>query len=91
VILRPGYVFGLGKRELSGRVGIMFHNTISYGIAKLAEFLDDDVQVIMATAHRSPQLGDTAASDLLDELRVLLKDKYATTALFCFSLSSNRR
>jgi predicted dehydrogenase len=69
-------------RELPGQ---LFHNIISHGIAKLAEFLDDDIRLIMATAHRSPQLGDTAASDLMDELRVLLQDKYGTTALFCFS------
>src|SRR5437588_7977473 len=65
--------------------GQLFHNIISHGIAKLAEFLDDDVQLIVATAHRSPQLGDGGASDLMDELRVLLEDKHGTTAMFCFS------
>jgi len=69
-------------RELPGR---LFHNIISHGIAKLAEFLDDDVPLIVATSHRSPQLGDGGASDLMDELRVLLQDKHGTTALFCFS------
>jgi predicted dehydrogenase len=69
-------------RELPGQ---LFHNIISHGIAKLAEFLDDDVPLIVATAHRSPQLGDRGASDLMDELRVLLQDKHGTTALFCFS------
>jgi predicted dehydrogenase len=69
-------------RELPGQ---LFHNIISHGIAKLAEFLDDDVPLIVATAHRSPQLGDSGASDLMDELRVLLRDKHGTTALFCFS------
>src|SRR6266566_2502506 len=69
-------------RELPGQ---LFHNIISHGIAKLAEFLDDDVQLIVATAHRSPQLGDGGAADLMDELRVLLQDKHGTTAMFCFS------
>jgi predicted dehydrogenase len=69
-------------RELPGQ---LFHNIISHGIAKLAEFLEDDVPLIVATAHRSPQLGDCGASDLMDELRVLLQDKHGTTALFCFS------
>jgi predicted dehydrogenase len=69
-------------RELPGQ---LFHNIISHGIAKLAEFLEDDVPLIVATAHRSPQLGDCGASDLMDELRVLLRDKHGTTALFCFS------
>ncbi len=69
-------------RELPGQ---LFHNIISHGIAKLAEFLDDDVQLIVATAHRSLQLGNEGASDLMDELRVLLQDKHGTTAMFCFS------
>ena len=65
--------------------GQLFHNIISHGIAKLAEFLDDDVPLIVATAHRSSQLGNRGESDLMDELRVLLRDKHDTTALFCFS------
>ena len=65
--------------------GQLFHNIISHGIAKLAEFLDDDVPLIVATAHGSPQLSHSGESDLMDELRVLLRDKHGTTALFCFS------
>ena len=65
--------------------GQLFHNIISHGIAKLAEFLDDDVRLIVATAHRSSQLSQHGGSDLMDELRVFLRDKYGTTALFCFS------
>src|SRR5437764_3642328 len=59
--------------ELPGR---LFHNIISHGIAKLAEFLDDDVRLIVAAAHRSPQLSHSGGCDLMDELRVLLRDKY---------------
>jgi predicted dehydrogenase len=69
-------------RQLPGQ---LFHNIISHGIAKLAEFLDDDVPLIVATAHRSPQLSHSDASELMDELRVLLQDKHGTTAQFCFS------
>jgi len=65
--------------------GQLFHNIISHGIAKVAEFLDDDVPLIVATAHRSSQLSHRGGSDLMDELRVLLRDKQETTALFCFS------
>ncbi len=65
--------------------GQLFHNIISHGIAKLAEFLDDDIPLIVATAHRSSLLGNRGESDLMDELRVLLRDKHETTALFCFS------
>ena len=69
-------------RQLPGQ---LFHNIISHGIAKLAEFLDDDVPLIVARAHSSPQLSRNGTSEFMDELRVLLRDKRGTTALFCFS------
>jgi predicted dehydrogenase len=69
-------------RQLPGQ---LFHNIISHGIAKLAEFLDDELVEIVATAHQSEQLRSLGAGDLLDELRVLIRDKMGTTAFFCFS------
>jgi predicted dehydrogenase len=80
-----GAFLGSHAHWLHGLPGQLFHNIISHGIAKLAEFLDDDVPLIVATAHRSSQLGNRGESDLMDELRVLLRDKHETTALFCFS------
>ena len=80
-----GAFLGSHAHWLHGLPGQLFHNIISHGIAKVAEFLDDDVPLIVATAHRSPQLSHSGGSDLMDELRVLLRDKYGTTALFCFS------
>jgi predicted dehydrogenase len=69
-------------RQLPGQ---LFHNIISHGIAKLAEFLDDDLPEINATAQQSEQLRSLDAPGLLDELRVLIRDKTGTTAFFCFS------
>ncbi len=69
-------------RQLPGQ---LFHNIISHGIAKLAEFLDDELSEIVTTAHQSPQLRDLGAHEVLDELRVLIRDKHGTTAFFCFS------
>ena len=69
-------------RQLPGQ---LFHNLISHGIAKLAEFLDDELSKIVVIAGQSPQLRRVAAEDVLDELRVLIRDKNGTTALFCFS------
>lgn len=69
-------------RQLPGQ---LFHNIISHGIAKLAEFLDDEVVEITAVAHQSKQLRSLGAEDVLDELRVLIQGKMGTTALFCFS------
>jgi predicted dehydrogenase len=69
-------------RQLPGQ---LFHNVASHGIAKLAEFLDDDLVEVLATAHQSPQLRGLGGQEVLDELRVLLRDKAGTTAVFCFS------
>jgi predicted dehydrogenase len=69
-------------RQLPGQ---LLHNIISHGIAKLAEFLDDDLIEIVATAHQSEQLKNLGAPEVLDELRVLIRDKSGTTAFFCFS------
>jgi predicted dehydrogenase len=65
--------------------GQLLHNIISHGIAKLAEFLDDDLIEIVGTAHQSEKLKNLGAPEVLDELRVLIRDKSGTTALFCFS------
>jgi predicted dehydrogenase len=69
-------------RQLPGQ---LFQNIISHGIAKLTEFLDDELVEIIATAHQSEQLRSLGAEDVLDELRVLIRDKSGTTAFFCFS------
>ena len=69
-------------RQLPGQ---LFHNIISHGLAKLAEFLDDELTNIFATADQSPQLRSLGAHEVLDELRVLIRDESGTTAFFCFS------
>jgi predicted dehydrogenase len=65
--------------------GQLLHNIISHGIARLVEFLDSDVVELMASAHQSAHLRSLGGSDVMDELRVLLRDRTGTTALFCFS------
>jgi predicted dehydrogenase len=84
--LRYATAFVAGRthwvRQLPGQ---LFHNIISHGLAKLAEFLDDELTDIFATAHRSKQLRKLGADEVVDELRVLIRDKTGTTALFCFS------
>ena len=69
-------------RQLPGQ---LFHNIISHGIAKLAEFLDGESMEIAATAHQSEQLQSLGATEILDELRVLIRDRKSTTGFFCFS------
>jgi predicted dehydrogenase len=69
-------------RQLPGQ---LFHNIVSHGIARLAEFLDDDLREVIASAHQSPKLARLGGGKVLDELRVLIRDKRGTTAFFCFS------
>src|SRR5688572_2670915 len=69
-------------RQLPGQ---LLHNIISHGIARIAEFLDDDLAEIIASAHQSPQLCSLGGQEVLDELRVLIRDGAGTTAFFCFS------
>jgi predicted dehydrogenase len=69
-------------RKLPGQ---LFHNIISHGISRLAEFLDDDLVEIVARAHQSSKLASLGGQEVLDELRVLIRDKNGTTAFFSFS------
>jgi predicted dehydrogenase len=65
--------------------GGLLHNIISHGIARLTEFLDDDLTEIVARAHQSERLRTLGGQEVLDELRVLIQDSKGTTATFCFS------
>jgi predicted dehydrogenase len=69
-------------RQLPGQ---LLHNIISHGIAKLAEFLDNEIIEIVAMASQSPQLRNFGGEEVLDELRVVIRDNKGTTAFFCFS------
>ena len=69
-------------RQLPGQ---LFHNVISHGIAKVAEFLDEALVEIVASGHQSDQLARFGGQEVLDELRVLIRDRVGTTAFFCFS------
>src|SRR5207253_3202194 len=69
-------------RQLPGQ---LLHNIISHGIAKLAEFLDDDLTEVVARADQSPQLRSLGGEEVRDELRVLIRDQSGTTAFFFFS------
>ena len=69
-------------RQLPGQ---LLHNVISHGVAKLAEFLDDELTELVATARQSSQMKNLGGAEVLDELRVLIRDKAGTSAFFCFS------
>ena len=69
-------------RQLPGQ---LLHNLLSHGIAKLAEFLDDDLTEIEVFADQSPLLRELGEQEIVDELRVLIRDKAGTSAFYCFS------
>ena len=78
-------LFGSQQHWVKKLPGQLFHNLISHGIAALAEFLDDEIEELTATAHQSRQRQQLGTENILDELRVLIRDASGTTASFCFS------
>jgi predicted dehydrogenase len=80
-----GPLLGNRKHWVRQLPGQLLHNLLSHGIAKLCEFLDADLVEVIATAHQSAQLQKLGGEEILDELRVLIRDASGTTAFFCFS------
>jgi predicted dehydrogenase len=80
-----GPMLGSRKHWVRQLPGQLLHNLISHGIAKLAEFLDDEILEVVARGHQSEKLGRLGGQEVLDELRVLIRDRKGATAIFCFS------
>jgi predicted dehydrogenase len=80
-----GPMLGNAQHWIRRLPGQLFHNIISHGIARLAEFLDDDISFLSATAYQSSTLRGLGGREIRDELRVMLRDGCETTAAFCFS------
>jgi predicted dehydrogenase len=82
-----GPILGNRRHWVRQLPGQLLHNVISHGIARLAEFLDDTLTDVIARATRSSRLRSLGGDDVLDELRVMIRDARGTTAFFCFSTS----
>ena len=80
-----GPLLGNRKHWVRQLPGQLMHNIVSHGIAKLCEFLDEDIVEVIASAHQSTQLERLGGEEILDELRVMIRDASGTTAFFCFS------
>lgn len=80
-----GPVLGSRNHWVRKLPGQLLHNILSHPVAKLAEFLDDELAELVATAHQSPRLKSLGGQEVLDELRVLIRDRKGTTAYLCFS------
>jgi predicted dehydrogenase len=68
-------------RKLPGR---LLHNIISHGVSKIAEYLPTDAPTVIAIGYSSPLLRRIGATDIIDELRVIIRDG-DTSAYFTFS------
>ena len=69
--------------------GGLLHNIISHGIARIAEFIDDELTELHASVHQSERLRLMGGQEVMDELRVVMRDRAGTTASFCFTTQVN--
>jgi predicted dehydrogenase len=65
--------------------GSLLQNIISHGVSKIAEFLSGENPVVIAHGFTSPFLKSIGENDIVDEVRVIIKDDDSTTAYFTFS------
>ncbi len=69
-------------RQLPGQ---LLQNVISHGIARIAEFFTTDAPEVVAQGHVSPALRNMGEAEIVDELRVIIRENQRTTAYFTFS------
>jgi len=84
----PSYakaLLGDGRHWVRSLPGKLIQNIISHGICKIAEFLKDDDPKVIAEGYASSMLLSIGAADILDELRVIIRDHTFFSAYFTFS------
>jgi predicted dehydrogenase len=69
-------------RRLPGK---LLQNVISHGIARIAEFIAGDSPQVIAHGFVSSLLKQINEREIVDELRVIIRDEQGTTAYFTFS------
>jgi predicted dehydrogenase len=69
-------------RDLPGK---LLQNIISHGIARIAEYLQGDYPEVITCGFISPALRRAGESEIVDELRVIVREDEGTTAFFTFS------
>lgn len=65
--------------------GQLLQNTISHGVAKVAEFFRSEDPDVVALGFVSPFLASLGDTGIIDELRVIIHEESGTTAYFTFS------
>jgi predicted dehydrogenase len=69
-------------RDLPGK---LLQNIISHGIARIAEYLQTDNPEVITCGFVSAALRRAGESEIVDELRVIVREDQGTTAFFTFS------
>lgn len=85
---RSGYARAIlaDKRHWVRRLpGKLLHNIISHGIARIAEFLSSESPEVIACGFVSPFLQKMGENEIIDELRVIIREQGGATAYFTFS------
>ncbi len=65
--------------------GLLLHNIISHGVARIAEYLRTDHPEVYAHGFVSPRLRQLGETEIVDELRVTILEEQRTTAYFTVS------
>jgi len=65
--------------------GSLLQNIISHGISKIAEFLSGDSPTVIAHGFTSDFLKNLGENEIIDEVRVIIRDEDSMTAYFTFS------
>lgn len=95
------YCYELGASDYAGALlsdkkhwvrrlpGKLLQNVISHGVARIAEFLSGAAPSVIALGFTSPFLKKLGENEIIDELRVIIRDEESRTAYF--TLSSQMR
>jgi len=65
--------------------GSLLQNIISHGVGKIVEFLSGEKPLVIAQGFTSHALRRLGQEDIIDEVRVIIRDGEETTAYFTFS------
>jgi predicted dehydrogenase len=65
--------------------GSLLQNIISHGVSKIAEFLSGDNPTVITHGFTSTFLKNIGENEIIDEVRVIIRDEDSTTAYFTFS------
>jgi predicted dehydrogenase len=91
------YCYEIGRSGYSGAIfankshwvrrlpGKLLHNIISHGIARIAEFLASDSPEVVVCGFVSPFLQRMGETEIIDELRVIIREENGRSAYFTFS------